>query len=275
MADSLLNKRVAIPETRELNLLARMLEQEGARVLRCPLVSILDVPDPLPVEAWLRRAIAGRFHDVIFYTGEGVRRLLGFAERAGLRDSFIAALAQARKITRGPKPVRALRDAGLQSDLAALTPTTDGIIASLSAEDMQGRIVGVQLYGQKPNEQLIAFLLEKGAIPDAVAPYVYAPKSDEGRVAALLTDLAAGAVDVIAFTSSPQVARLLAVARDRDLIREMREGLARTGVVAVGPVVARELARAEIRVDVTAPSPFSLKPLVRTIAGMNAPRGAS
>lgn len=270
MADSLLNKRIAIPETRELDLLARMLEQEGARVIRCPLVSILDVPDPLPVEAWLRRAAAGQFHDVVFYTGEGVRRLLGFADRAGLKHAFIAALARTRKITRGPKPVRALREVGLQSDLPAIAPTTDGVVASLSSVDLAGRVVGVQLYGQEPNRQLFAFLEERGAIPDPVAPYVYAPKSDEAHVQALVADMAAGAVDIIAFTSSPQVKRLLEVARDHGLVGEMRDGLARTGVVAVGPVVAGELARADIRVDVTAPAPFSLKPLVRAIASVRA-----
>jgi hypothetical protein len=50
--------------------------------------------------------------DLILYTGEGVRRLVGFAERAGLRDDFVAALGRVKKITRGPKPVRALREIG-------------------------------------------------------------------------------------------------------------------------------------------------------------------
>ncbi|MEE8290886.1 MAG: uroporphyrinogen-III synthase, partial [Candidatus Tectomicrobia bacterium] len=50
----LANRTVAIPETRQLDLLAEMLEQRGAVVIRCPLVAILDAPDPEPIEAWLK-----------------------------------------------------------------------------------------------------------------------------------------------------------------------------------------------------------------------------
>ena len=42
-----------MPETRELDVLAQMLERDGAIVIRCPLVSIRDVPDPAPVVVWL------------------------------------------------------------------------------------------------------------------------------------------------------------------------------------------------------------------------------
>jgi len=37
-------------------------------------------------------------------TGEAVRRLRGFAERAGLRDAYVTALGQTHTLTRGPKP---------------------------------------------------------------------------------------------------------------------------------------------------------------------------
>ena len=41
-------RTVALAEGRQLEELADMLESEGATVLRCPLVSILDAPDPAP-----------------------------------------------------------------------------------------------------------------------------------------------------------------------------------------------------------------------------------
>src|SRR5579859_4882688 len=103
-------RTIALAESRQLEELAQMLEKEGANTLRCPLVSILDAPEPEPVLAWLRDLIAGRFDYVLLFTGEGLRRLLGFAERAGIRQHVITALARTKTITRGPKPVRALRD---------------------------------------------------------------------------------------------------------------------------------------------------------------------
>ena len=38
----LAGRRVLVPETRELDLFQRMLEERGAEVVRCPLVAILD-----------------------------------------------------------------------------------------------------------------------------------------------------------------------------------------------------------------------------------------
>ena len=37
---------IAIPETREVEIFAAMLERRGATVVRCPMVAILDAPDP-------------------------------------------------------------------------------------------------------------------------------------------------------------------------------------------------------------------------------------
>jgi uroporphyrinogen-III synthase len=50
MSGPLANRRIALAECRELDLLARMLEREGAEAARCPLVAIRDAPS-VPVEA--------------------------------------------------------------------------------------------------------------------------------------------------------------------------------------------------------------------------------
>jgi uroporphyrinogen-III synthase len=48
-------RRIAVPESRELDLFAGMLERQGAVAIRCPLVSIHDVEDAAPVQVWLKR----------------------------------------------------------------------------------------------------------------------------------------------------------------------------------------------------------------------------
>src|SRR5262245_31102962 len=95
-------RTIALAEGRQLEDLARMLEKEGAAIFRCPMLAILDAPDPVPVLAWLRELTAGRFDYVVLLTGEGLRRLLRFAERDGLREPAVAALARTRTVTRGP-----------------------------------------------------------------------------------------------------------------------------------------------------------------------------
>jgi uroporphyrinogen-III synthase len=264
MARSLAQATVALAEGRQLEELAQMLEKEGARTVRCPMVSILDAPDPAPVVAWLRRLIAGRFAYVVLLTGEGLRRLTSAADREGLRDDFIAALGRAFTVTRGPKPVRALKDLGLNPSKVADRPTTEGVIAALRPERLQGKTVGVQLYSES-NPLLTEFLEEAGALMDAIQPYIYAPRADADRIAGLIRDMAAGMIAAIIFTSSPQVDRLYEVAAEQGLSDALREGLANTCVAAVGPVVAANLQGRGAAVDVCPEQGFVMKNLVQLL----------
>jgi uroporphyrinogen-III synthase len=265
MSKTLTGRTIVLPESRELNLFASMVEKRGATVLRCPFITILDAPDPAPILAWLRQLIDGSFDDLILLTGEGLRRLLGFAEREGVKDNFIASLDKVRKITRGPKPARALREIGLKSNLTAETPTTEGVIETLTKEDIKGHNIGVQLYGTHPNTLLIDFLCSVGATPYTVSPYVYSSHSDDELVRSVIKEMAEGYIDVIAFTSGPQVKRLFDVAHGSQLNELLLEGLERTKVAAVGPVVAETLAKRGIHLDMTPPSSYFMKPLVNEI----------
>ena len=266
MAKALSGRRIVVPETRELDLLARMLEAEGGEVVRCPLVAIVDAPDPAPVAAWLRRFVAAPADDLILLTGEGLRRLNSAATALGENHGFVRALAKSRKITRGPKPAKALRELGLEPDLRAEEPTTAGVIAALGAQNLQGRRVGVQLYPDNANRQLLDFLVRAGAAPDPVLPYAYASKEAAGRVVEVIELMAGGGIDVIAFTSSPQVRRFFAVAREANREATLQAALARTRVAAVGPVVAAELKTRGINVAIAPDSSYFMKPLVRAIA---------
>src|SRR5215510_13150766 len=174
MTEELSGRRIVVPETRELDQMVRMLEERGAEAVRCPMIAIRDAPDAEPVAAWLRRFADGRCDDLVLMTGEGLRRLLGFARRLDLEPAFRVALAETRKITRGPKPVRALREIGLTADVPADEPTTEGVIAALKRHDLTGHCVGVQLYPGNANERLLKFLEGAGAKADTVLPYVYA-----------------------------------------------------------------------------------------------------
>jgi uroporphyrinogen-III synthase len=257
-------RTVALAEGRQLEELAQMLEAEGATTLRCPMVSILDAPDAAPVLAWLRELIAGRFGYVVLLTGEGLRRLLGFAEREGLRPSAISALTQTRTVTRGPKPVRALKEIGLSPTKVAASPTTEGVITALKQEALQGQTVGVQLYAES-NKPLVDFLESAGAQVRTVLPYVYAPAADAARVVDLIERLARGGVDVLLFTSSPQVDRLYEVADEQNLQPLLQQGLAKTRVAAVGPVVAENLHQRKARVDICPEQGFVMKNVVQQI----------
>ncbi|KAA8983310.1 uroporphyrinogen-III synthase [Halospina sp. K52047b] len=257
--------RIALPETRQLDVLAQIVERRGAETWRCPLVSILDTPDQEAVRAWLGRFNAGAMDDLILLTGEGLRRLSAAAEREGCHEAFVTALAGVRKITRGPKPVNALRELGLKNDLTADEATTDGVIATLREQDLDGRTVGVQLYGEEPNEKLTGFLRQEGAEVDTVAPYVYADESNREQVEVLAQGLVRGELDAIAFTSQAQVKRLMDVAKGIGMQSAVVEALNRLLVVAVGPIVADRLVQYSVGVDVMPEESWFMKPMVRAL----------
>jgi uroporphyrinogen-III synthase len=259
----LAGRTIAVPETREIDIFAAMLERRGARVVRCPMVAIRDAPEPAPVLKWVRELIQGSFDDLILLTGEGLRRILSCIDQnePGLRAPFIEALGRLRKITRGPKPARVLRDLGMRPEIAAERPTTDGVIESLKQHDLNGRRFGVQLYGTEPNRPLVEFLESAGARVSTVAPYVYADAADDAAVLDLLKKIQAQEIDAIAFTSTPQVERLFAVAPANTIT----ETLAKTVVAAVGPVVAETLARHGIQARLMPEESFFLKPLTSVL----------
>jgi uroporphyrinogen-III synthase len=261
---SIQGRRVALAEGRQLEELAAMLAKEGAEPLRYPLIGILDAPDPAPVAAWLRELVAHQFNYVVLLTGEGLRRLLAAAEREGLRDQAVAALARTTTVTRGPKPGKALREVGLNANLIADTPTSDGVIATLGRESLARRHVGVQLY-PGANPALAEFLKSAGATVSAVLPYVYAPAADADRVDELIDRMAEGGADVLVITSTPQVARLFEVAAERGVEARLREGLQRVCVAAVGPIAADSLRERGVRVDVCPEQGFVMKNLVQQI----------
>lgn len=264
MPQSLEGRTIALAEARQIEELARMLENEGATVLRYPMLSILDAPDPAPVLVWLRELCADQFAYVVLMTGEALKRLLHFAERAGQRGSCIAALERTKIITRGPKPGQVLKEIGLTPTRVAQAPTTDGVIDSLRSESLQGKTAGVTLYGE-PNPSLEQFLVSAGARVRTVMPYIYAPATDDGRVADLIAQLDRGAVDVLLFTSSSQVDRLYQVAERNGLLDTLRNGLGRTRIAAVGPVLAEHLRKQGATVDICPEQGFVMRNVVQHI----------
>ena len=257
-------RRIAILEHRELDRLGSMLEAQGALTLRCPLVAIADAPDPAPVLAWLQRFTDAPPDDLVLMTGEGLRRLRGFADRAELEPTFRRALSQVRTITRGPKPARALRDIALTPGLRAERPTSEGVVAALAQGELRGRRVAVQLYPDSP-PIVLDFLVNAGALPDPVWPYVYLPAAGGDAVRELIAEIAAGRIDALAFTSTPQVGQLFAMARAAKAEPRLRAALERTRIAAVGPVVAAELERLGLAVAIMPRDSFFMKPLVTAI----------
>jgi uroporphyrinogen-III synthase len=261
----LAQRRIVVPESRELKLFSDMLEAQGAEVVRCPMVAIADVEDFAPVDAWLSRLATAPPDYLILLTGEGVARLWSRAESLGVAPAVRAGMAAACKVVRGPKPIRALRQIGLNADVVAADPTTAGVIDALRKLPVAGRRVAIQLFPAKTGEPLLDFLADINVTPDPILPYRYAGEAEDEAVEAVIRDMAAGRVDVIAFTSAPQVLRLGIVAGQRGILPELASALARTKIASIGPVTTEAVQQLGGQVSIAPTENFHLKPLVNAI----------
>ena len=267
MADRLTGYRILILETREEAQFSRLLAEQGANVLQCPMVAINDAPDPAPIEAWIRRCIATPLDDLVLLTGEGLRRLMKVVRRIGAEQDFITALGKARKFARGPKPGRALREIALEPQVTTEKPTSEGVAEMLSRLDLNGHRLGLQLYPDKDHEALIGAITAQGAEVDTVLPYVYDAKAADTNILTALDEMAAGRIDAIALTSSGQPRRLFDVARAHGVEDRLIEGLRQTPIASVGPVVTEELAAHGLTPDITPQGEaFFMKPLISALA---------
>lgn len=267
MADRLNGYRILILETREEAQFSRLLAEQGADVLQCPMFAINDAPDPAPIEAWIRRAIETPFDDLVLTTGEGLRRLMKVVRRLDVERDFVASLAKARKFARGPKPGRALREIGLEPQQTTEKPTSEGIAEMLSRNELKGHRLGLQLYPDKDHSALISAISALGTSVDTVLPYVYDAKAADTNIVTAIEEMANGRVDAIALTSSGQARRLFDVASAHGNEARLREGLAKTPIASVGPVVSDELQSHGLRASISPPEgAYFMKPLISAMA---------
>jgi uroporphyrinogen-III synthase len=279
MADRLNGYRILILESREEAQFSRLLTEQGAHVVQCPMFTIHDAPDPKPIEAWIRRFIERPCDDLVLMTGEGLRRLMNVARRVDVEQDFVTALGKVRKFARGPKPGRALREIGLEPQMTTEKPTSEGIAEMLARVDIRGHRVGLQLYPDKDHSVLIGAITARGAEVDTVAPYVYDAQAADANIVTAIEEMAQGRIDAIALTNLGQVRRLFEVAEARQCEAQLRDGLARTPIASVGPVVSDELESHGLRADISpANDAYFMKPLISAMAaalGKNPPRATA
>jgi len=239
---SLRGKTIAITEARRAAELATLITKLGGVPYSAPAVREVPRRDRRPALDVLERICRGEVAAIIFLTGVGTRAFLELATQAGKRGTLLKALERMLVAARGPKPVAVLRETGVRIDLVPKEPTSEGLLSDLPDQELRGKVVAVQLYGEE-NPFLVDSLRGRGATVLEIPLYEWALPEDQEPLVRLVRDLIGGRVDVVAFTSSPQIKHLFAVAghlglRDQ-LVAALRD---KVTVAVVGPVCEATLA---------------------------------
>jgi uroporphyrinogen-III synthase len=241
MIGALQNITVGIAEHRYTKEFASLFERLGAQVYACPLLEEKPVENRDELRNFIRNAVSTGLDMMIFLTGVGAKFLLAEADGIGAKADFLRALENAKIVARGPKPVAALRQFGLRIDITPQTPTTEGIIYALQSLDLQRLRIGVQLYGT-PNPQLVSALETRGASVVPVQVYAYGAIADPEAVRTFIQEIVSGNIQVLAFTSAPQVRMLFQIASQSDLTSDLENCMRGPVVIAsVGEVTSSAL----------------------------------
>jgi uroporphyrinogen decarboxylase len=243
--------RVAAFESRRAAEMAGLIERFGGVASVSPSMREVAIAENREAVDFAHRVMTGAIDVIIFMTGVGIRHLIGEVERHVDRERLLAAISDIPTIARGPKPVAALKELGLQPTYRAGEPNTwREVLSTIDHHiNVAQQTVGLQEYGQ-PNASLVAGLEARGARVHCVKVYRWDLPLDLGPLESNVRAIAAGDIDVAMFTSSHQVVNLLRMADQLKLTPQLRQGMSRVIVASIGPTTSETLHELEFRVDV-------------------------
>jgi uroporphyrinogen-III synthase len=239
---SLAGLKVVSFESRRATEIAELIRRYGGEPIAAPSMREIPLGENQAALALLPQLEAGKFDLLILMTGVGTRRLNELLLTKYTQEKIVSALRKARLVTRGPKPVAALKELGLQPDTTVPEPNTwREVLATLEQSvNLQGKRIAVQEYGV-PNAELVAGLQRRGASVETFAIYKWALPEDIGPLRAAIKKIANGEAEVALFTNGAQVDHLFQVAIEDGAEEELRRALKTVVIGSVGPVCTEVL----------------------------------
>lgn len=248
---SLAGLKVVSFESRRATEIAELIRRYGGEPITAPSMREIPLSENQAALALLPQLEAGKFDLLILMTGVGTRTLNELLLTKYAQEKIVSALRKARLVARGPKPVAALKELGLQPDITVPEPNTwREVLATIEqAIDLQGKRVALQEYGI-PNPELVAGLQRRGASVETFAIYKWALPEDIGPLRAAIKKISNGEADVALFTNGAQVDHLFQIAIEDGAEEDLRRALKAIVIGSVGPVCTEVLHQFGVEPDV-------------------------
>ena len=246
---SLAGLRVLSLESRRANDMETLILREEGIPFIAPSVKERPTDDQNVAIRFVEQLEAGEFDMVICMTGVGLAFLKDVIARHMPIERLGDALRTVTIVSRGPKPVGVLRSLGVPVHVIIPEPNTWKEVVEVVAERGAVRIA-VQEYG-RPSIEMNAALERLGATVTPVALYRWEMPDDMEPLREAARRLAAGAFDVVLFTSSIQLDHLLETARALGIHDAVRSALVHdVAVASIGPVMTASLVAHGFPVDI-------------------------
>ncbi len=234
---------------------ADLLREMGAEPVVVPTIEIVPPADPAPMARAIEGLRRGAYDWVAFTSVNGVEAAL----RAAGGDA--GAFAAVRTAAIGPATARVLEALGVRVDVTAREYRGEGLaeemLAAITASGGSRRVL--LACAAKARDVLPEKLRAAGCAVDVVTAYETRPASAEVRDR-LLTELQAGRIDAVLFTSSSTVDNLCDLLGDRAAAL-----LAGVRVASIGPITTDTARARGLRIDVSAQQ-YTIPGLVAALA---------
>lgn len=246
-------------ESRRAREIARLIENLGGIPIVAPSVREVALDSNQAALHFARDLAAGLVDMVIFTTGVGVRALASAIQNVCSTEDLARRLNEVVVVARGPKPMAALREVGVQASLIVPEPNTWRDLLALLDQNKElfpvaGRRVAIQEYGVT-NPDLTAALAERGAIVSLVNVYQWALPEDLGPLERGINSIIRGDVHVLLVASSVQIRHLFEVAEHMQKAGRLQEALSRVVITSIGPLTSEELRGRSLNVDIECSHP--------------------
>ena len=233
---------IAAFETRMATELARLIERHGGRPLVTAALREISLEDNSATQEFGVRLMNGCVDLLILMTGVGTTTIFDLLKTRYPWSSIVAALEGTVVIARGPKPVAALKAAGLQATLTVPEPNTwHDIMRTLDEHrPVKGLRVVLQEYGVS-NPDLLNALEQRGAEVFPVPIYKWALPEDLAPIRHALDEIMAGRVQVVLITNAAQVDHVMQVLEQDGKVEPFRAALQKIMVASIGPTASERL----------------------------------
>jgi uroporphyrinogen-III synthase len=244
--------RVLSFESRMAKEMTRLIERNGGTPLVAP--AMRELPIPLQNNgAVFRFGVKLILHQIdilILMTGVGTTSLFEILQTRYPLAQLIEAMKKTVVVTRGPKPLAALKALGMESNITVPEPNTwQDVIATLDYyRPVQGLKIALQEYGVS-NPDMIQDLKTRGAEVFPVPVYRWALPEDTGPLKTAIGEILDGKIDVMLITNAAQIDHVMQLVDQEGQTELFKAACKKLVIASIGPTASDRLKHYDLRVD--------------------------
>ena len=248
--------RVVSFESRRAKEMAELIRRYGGEPILAPSMREIPLGENRAALDLVPQLESGAVDYLVLMTGVGTRTLNEALLAAYRQERILSALGQTRLVARGPKPIAALKELGLQPAITVPEPNTwRELLAALEAAvDLRGKRIAVQEYGI-PNPEFISGLERRGAAVQTIRIYRWALPEDLAPLRQAIQKIIRGEADIALFTNGAQVDHVFRIAADGKADERLRLACKYIMIASVGPVCTEVLEQFGLKPDLEPPHP--------------------